>query len=333
MGADISIYFDGKAQAELTLARAPQYWRQNIPGVIDNLNQAFETYYTARSNVSRCTELGFTWDQRWAMQKELEECADNGWRASYYCLGFRSHIHCLRHAFEHFVENHDGWAEKESSVSGYKPGHPWSPYQPSATHGGINAPVAVQNFIDAFDSKLEEAMNAEEELKTKVQSMQKEGLGKLAYRFRQGESAQKHAAKESEKNLAEIIEKVEKINKRLCYTATWAQLQYCGKRWTDTVAELGESLEKCNKVVEQFITVGKVGNDLVEGVTTYSNAQNSGMSDGAALTLAVLERAMKCVPVLGDGYAEVVAGIPATAGFVRERAENLKQCMQRLDLE
>jgi hypothetical protein len=331
MGIDISVYFDGKAQAGLVPERAPQEYRR-IPGVIDNLNQVFEIYFIARSNLDRSYELGITSNQKWAMRKELEECADNGWRSSW--IGWGGRVNCLRHAFEHLVKNHGGWTETYSGSYKPDPPKPWSPYQPSTLHGGIYAPTAVMNFMDAFDGILEKSVKAVGELKAQAQRLERESLRKFADKFRHGgESAQKSAAKESELELKEIVEKAETIHKGLVLTATGSQLLYIGKKWTDTLAEFGEAIEKYDKVVDQFTKIGNVGNDLVEGVNTYSNAQNAGMSDGAAATLAVLERALKFVPVLGEGYAEVIAGMPATAGFVRDRAENLKIAMQTLHLE
>jgi len=309
-------YWHGKEKAVIT--SCSKEWQPALHQEwLKIVTQAFEVYFTARKNLDKCTDSKLTK----SMRDDLEYCANVG------CNRLLSGVLGLKEAFEHLAKNNGCWSDPIGTyeVMPFYHQKEWSVYKPYWVHGHR----AGVRFMEAFDEKTKEGIDALAKLQAQIQKLQgvKDKAGKLTER-------EARSTAEILKTIKEISEKVEKT---LWWVAQAEQLAEVAEA-SAKIKAFAENLEKCSRYIEKFNTpagkaLGKgtaIADDIVKGYDTYQRATAAGMSEGAAATLATLQKAMEYVPVFGKLYAEVLGGIPNTTDMIQKRSDELKEVMDRV---
>jgi len=283
---------------------------------------SFELFQNARRNIKQCPD----YKRREALSDDLENCANEG------CSRFVSGVLGLREAFEHLAKTNGRWCDPigRFQLMPFYHEQPWSLFKPYWHHGHR----AGVRFMEAFDNKTKEALEAFANLQNQAEELKKKS-----------ENAERLTARESgaiAKTLETIKTASDKVEEVLWWTAQAEDLEKVKelqkkipvfKAAVERFEKYAHIAETINKPIhEVFEKADKVTEKIGDACENYRRAKetNPQLSDGEAASIAVLQKAMEYVPVFGTLYAEVIGGIPNTTAMVQKHADDLKEAMQRL---
>jgi len=307
-------YWDGITKADIPPNKSSSEWQTGLHQEwLKILIRSFDIYYTSRKNVKQCSDL----KKRKSMVADLEACADAG-------STIRSGVFSVKEAFKHLASNDGCWKETIAlNQTKFYHEKDWSIFKTFWKQGHR----AGVNFMEAFDEKTKEGIDALAKFQAHAQKLQ--GLSQKAEKLAEKEA---RSAAETLKTIKECSEKVEKL---LWLTARAEEIaevaEVAGK-----IKTFADNVEKCSKYVESFnkslATGFSVADDVTKGYDTYRRATAAGLSEGAAATIAALQKAVEFVPIFGELYSEVLGGIPETTDMIQKRNDELKLAMQQLNL-